>query len=567
MAGGDKCKADYCNYDQSDLNTLAKHALTTIVDESKGRGFDSKYNHVASIFLDSTSQFNNPAEVLQNLGRNRELNISRQPWFFAAAGKRAELFIDKIVTNLNSKPRDFCEKILFPAGNRYNKLIKNRIGVNLGEKIEAYISENINVLGNIDEQKLKQFCEDKVTKAYEKIHDINDFDIKKTEKDLREILKSAEKYLCSCEDRIKNNGKLSPMKRGILFATSTILKAVYYIWFAFDYVIFMVKSCTLNKKNDGQNVLTYAHIVKNYRLENVLRSEKILYKSFELAEDTHQECKSKSYYTSNHSECMGKIVDLFQNKTYINVLDKLFSPFLLKKEDESHLLTTLNAIYPDKRDNENKREKIINFKNDLKELKREELVRKYCQGNTYQDTNLCKIVKWIIDINKEVTKCQAYYSRVNELINVKKPSFKTDHHLFNIRVVYSQEMFDKSYSRFRSEHPKLLFFAQLNYLARFIIVIYLFPALLDFITTIGSNVVGIVLITLIMFYPEKSQEFLFDGNIQNESCSAVNALDLFSKQAEVKCVREAANMVASTNLSSILMQQQFIEGQEYSYCG
>ncbi|MDX5495105.1 MAG: DEAD/DEAH box helicase family protein [Wolbachia endosymbiont of Nomada marshamella] len=59
-------EVDYCNYDQGDLSTLAKYALITIIDESKGRGFDSEYNHVASIFRDSTSQFNNPAEALQN---------------------------------------------------------------------------------------------------------------------------------------------------------------------------------------------------------------------------------------------------------------------------------------------------------------------------------------------------------------------------------------------------------------------------------------------------------------------------------------------------------------------
>lgn len=86
--GAGKYGVDYCNYDQGDLNTLAKYALITIIDESKGRGFDSEYNHVASIFTDSTSQFNNPAGALQNLGRNRERNPNRQPWFFAAGGEK-----------------------------------------------------------------------------------------------------------------------------------------------------------------------------------------------------------------------------------------------------------------------------------------------------------------------------------------------------------------------------------------------------------------------------------------------------------------------------------------------
>ncbi|OCA06553.1 hypothetical protein [Wolbachia endosymbiont of Trichogramma pretiosum] len=45
-----------------------------VIDGSKGRGFDSEYNHVASIFADSVNQFNNPSEALRNLGRNRERN-------------------------------------------------------------------------------------------------------------------------------------------------------------------------------------------------------------------------------------------------------------------------------------------------------------------------------------------------------------------------------------------------------------------------------------------------------------------------------------------------------------
>ncbi|WP_343289558.1 hypothetical protein [Wolbachia endosymbiont of Encarsia formosa] len=198
----------YCDYEKRDFDALAKYALTTIVDGSKGRGFDSEYNHVASIFADSVSQFNNPSEALQNLGRNRERNESRQSWFFAAAGEKVELFVNKILANFKNEPRKFCQKVLFPATNKYNKFLKNRMGEELGRKIEIYISKNIDALGNIDDLALKKFSSDLIKEAYEKVHDINDFDVKKTEQDLHRILKSTEAYLRSYENRIKNNGKI-----------------------------------------------------------------------------------------------------------------------------------------------------------------------------------------------------------------------------------------------------------------------------------------------------------------------------------------------------------------------
>jgi len=106
-------RADYCSYDQGNLNTLARYALTTIVDGLKGHGFDSEYSSVASIFADSVSQFNNPAEALQNLGRNREHNGSRQAWFSAAAGEKVEPFVNKVLANFKSEPQDFVRKCCF----------------------------------------------------------------------------------------------------------------------------------------------------------------------------------------------------------------------------------------------------------------------------------------------------------------------------------------------------------------------------------------------------------------------------------------------------------------------
>lgn len=548
---GDEYSAEYCDYSKEDIDNLAKYALTTIIDGSKGRGVDSEYNHVASIFTDSCSQFNNPSEALQNLGRNREKNPNRQSWFFAAAGEKTELFIDEVLAKLNSDPGEFCKNILFPANDRYNELIKGRMGVELGRAIEDYISQNVDALGKIDEMALKNFSEDLIKKTHKKLKDINDFNAEETKKDLDTVLKSTAEYLRSYENRIKNNGKLSLGNRALFFTAGVVLKAFYYIWFAFDYIIFVAKSLTLNEKADGQKVLTYDYVVKNYNIENALRSEKIFDKAIETAKSIYQNFEKESHDNSKLTECMGKIASLFHNEVYKNALNKLLSPFLQKKGNKKHLLTILNVIYPNE-DNESKLDQITDFNEDLKSPKLETIVNKYCQGDTYNNTDLCKIVGWIKDINEEVIKCQAYCHNVNNLIKIGEPKLKTNHHIFNVRAVYSIQMFLKnSYT-----HPVFMLFAALIYAARYFILVTLIPGLLCFIMPeIIPNLLSWPLAALCHVRPEKFREFLFSDNITNDSRSEINKLDLISKQPEAEHMNRAADGIIS-NLNSIDVQQQ-----------
>lgn len=249
--------------------------MTTIIDESKGRGFDSEYNHVASVFIDSTSQFNNLAEDLQNLGRNRKRNPNRQPWFFAAGGEKNELFVYNVLAKLKSAPQDFCQKVLFPATDRYNRLIKNRMGIELGEKIEIYISKNMDALGNIDDLALKKFSTDLIKEIYGKVHDKNHFDVGKTEEDFRKILKSTEKYLCSYEGKIKNNGKLSYTPLVLFSVESAIVKSMYYLWAGFDYLVFFAKVDNVGK-SENADAKVYVHIIRNCYFESSVKAINVL---------------------------------------------------------------------------------------------------------------------------------------------------------------------------------------------------------------------------------------------------------------------------------------------------
>ncbi|WP_353280849.1 hypothetical protein [Wolbachia endosymbiont (group B) of Cyclophora punctaria] len=288
-----KYRALYCDYEKRDFDSLAKYALTTVIDGSKGRGFDSEYNHVASIFADSVSQFNNPSEALQNLGRNRERNESRQSWFFAAAGEKVELFVNKILANFKNEPQKFCQKVLFPATNKYNKLLKNRMGEELGRKIEIYISKNIDALGNIDDSALKKFSSDLIKEMYEKVHDINDFDVKKTEQDSHRILKSTEAYLRSYENRIKNNGKLSCTRSALFSVGSAITKVMYYLWAGFDYLVFLAKAYNIDKSGDT-SARAYVHIIRNCHCESSVKAQNVLVHALEIAKEHDSSFKRNS---------------------------------------------------------------------------------------------------------------------------------------------------------------------------------------------------------------------------------------------------------------------------------
>ncbi|WP_241654150.1 DEAD/DEAH box helicase [Wolbachia endosymbiont of Laodelphax striatellus] len=418
-----KYRTIYCDYEKRDFDALAKYALTTVIDGSKGRGFDSEYNHVASIFADSVSQFNNPSEALQNLGRNRERNESRQSWFFAAAGEEVELFVNKILANFKNEPQKFCQKVLCPATNKYNKLLKNRMGEELGRKIEIYISKNIDALGNIDDSALKKFSSDLIKETYEKVHDINDFDVKKTEQDLHRILKSTEAYLRSYENRIKNNGKLSCTRSALFSVGSAITKVMYYLWAGFDYLVFLAKAYNIDKSGDA-SARAYVHIIRNCHCESSVKAQNVLVHALEIAKEHDSNFKRNSLYEGNEDRCKEKIISYFQSKQYIRALDRTIAQI-----ENKHLVTILKAVgYKD--DANKMAQEIKDFLCDLKNLNCVDLREKYYQGNLYQESKLYKINNQVSTIIDEIVRCHKWHHGIEDL----ELKLKINHNIFEVRV-------------------------------------------------------------------------------------------------------------------------------------
>ncbi|WP_265036883.1 DEAD/DEAH box helicase family protein [Wolbachia endosymbiont (group A) of Anomoia purmunda] len=623
-----KYGVDYCNYDQEDLNTLAKYALTTIVDESKGRGFDSEYNHVASIFTDSTSQFNNPAGALQNLGRNRERNPNKQPWFFAAGGEKIELFVDKVLAKLKSAPQDFCQKVLFPATDRYNKLIKNRMGIELGEKIEIYISENMDALGNINDAALKKFSDDSIKEVYEKVHDINDFDVGKTEEDLRKILKSTEKYLCSYKDRIKNNGKLS-CTRSVLFSVgSAIAKSMYYLWAGFDYLVFLAKAYNVGK-SENADAKAYVHIIRNCYFESSVKAKNVLDHVLKIARENDDSFTQNSLYKDNGDRCKEKIISYFQSKQYIHALDKTVACI-----ENEHLATVLRAVSC--RDDANKTaQEIKDFLYDLKNLSCADFRTKHYGGCSYKMSNLYKINNQISMVIDEVIDCHKWRhgviseqdSLLREFFPDLKENFglriklKTNHNIFKVKVNNNlSELYRKHWkerSRQRMVLGTAMLFIGLIVSAKLIYEIslghtMLLPSLCGFIvfgplaSLCGALLCGITIylvkgtffllgIPILLgelskcvfrndlvqdlseiilslgnnsfFQAPKSviQLFIFEDATKFNSLSDMNELILIREQDKVKCMNEVADKVIATDLSSVLIQPTPREAKSYLF--
>ncbi|WP_425384356.1 hypothetical protein [Wolbachia endosymbiont (group B) of Eupithecia inturbata] len=589
----------YCDYEKRDFDSLAKYALTTVIDGSKGRGFDSEYNHVASIFADSVSQFNNPSEALQNLGRNRERNESRQSWFFAAAGEEVELFVNKILANFKNEPQKFCQKVLFPATNKYNKLLKNRMGEELGRKIEIYISKNIDALGNIDDSALKKFSSDLIKETYEKVHDINDFDVKKTEQDLHRILKSTEAYLRSYENRIKNNGKLSCTRSALFSVGSAITKVMYYLWAGFDYLVFLAKAYNIDKSGDT-SARAYVHIIRNCHCESSVKAQNVLVHALEIAKEHDSSFKRNSLYEGNEDRCKEKIISYFQSKQYIRALDRTIAQI-----ENKHLVTILKAVgYED--DANKMAQEIKDFLCDLKNLNCVDLREKYYQGNLYQESKLYKINNQVSTIIDEIVRCHKWHHGIEDL----ELKLKINHNIFEVRVnndfsklreknfnkrskertylgramlligsIISMELIGRISSVQTMPLPLLcgfivfgplallcgaLLYEITTYLVRgafftfgvpvvleelfkFIVKNSLMQKLLDVALSFGNGAfLGV----------EKSavQSFIFEDATKFDSLSDINELTLIREQEKAKCTNEVADKVVATALSAILIQ-------------
>jgi len=142
--------------------------------------------------------------------------------------------------------------MLFPATDRYNELVKSRMGVELGGKIEIYVSKNTDALGDIDDVALKKKnSDDLIKKVYEKVHDMNDFDVGKTEEYLRMILKEQRDIFVHVKIVLKTTVNYLAHAQSCFLWGGAITKVMYYLWMGFDYLVFLAKVYNVDKSEDA----------------------------------------------------------------------------------------------------------------------------------------------------------------------------------------------------------------------------------------------------------------------------------------------------------------------------
>lgn len=104
-----------------------------------------------------------------------------------------------------------------------------------------------------------------------------------------------------------------------------------------------------------------------------------------------------------------------KSSTFNKMIDYLFdslSPY--------HVETLLNAIYPEeegKHDNKTKKQKLLDFQQDLKKLSSKEIFRKYASINDdafdFEKTDLGKIFTWLHGLYEEILACETYWHAMN----------------------------------------------------------------------------------------------------------------------------------------------------------
>ncbi|WP_254229333.1 hypothetical protein [Wolbachia pipientis] len=504
-----------------------------------------------------------------------------------------------LLANFKKEPQKFCQKVLFPATNKYNKLLKNRMGKELGRKIEIYISKNIDALGNIDDSALKKFSSDLIKETYEKVHDINDFDVKKTEQDLHRILKSTEAYLRSYENRIKNNGKLSCTRSALFSVGSAITKVMYYLWAGFDYLVFLAKAYNIDKSGDT-SARAYVHIIRNCHCESSVKAQNVLVHALEIAKEHDSSFKRNSLYEGNEDRCKEKIISYFQSKQYIRALDRTIAQI-----ENEHLAAILKAVGY-RGDTDKMAQEIKDFLSDLKKLDCVKFREKYYQGDLYQESKLCKINDQISMIIDEVVRCHKWRHGIENL----ELKLKNGHNIFDVRVnndfsklreknfnkrskertylgramlligfIISMELIGRISSGQTMQLPLLcgfivfgplallcgaLLYEITTYLVRGAFFIFGVPillgelskcvlrngsmkSLLDMTLSLGNS-------AFLNITKDIVQSFIFEDITKFDSLSDINELTLIREQEKAKCTNEVADKVVSTALSAILIQ-------------
>jgi Type III restriction enzyme, res subunit len=565
-----------CPHSLRNINALSEMGLTTLIDAEKISGFSNPNLQHTALLLAAEDTLSEPAKILQAQGRNRGLDATKLPWFFIAS--ETQCFFD-----LKKAQKGKFYPAFFQATAQYRQQIIKGMGAQIGQQLLAYLAQNMNCLGEIDEIALAQYCQTLVNDHFIQLYNKNEHDLEKTKREFQIILKATIASLHQYETLIKTGEQPTLFYRLTHLVVGNILLKVTFYLYAACYACISWIGNTLIKQNQAlqPNELAYLYILRKFSLEAVWKDHCILQQTMEkIAEldQLMQADKKQDVYRS-------KIFTFIHNLSYQKALRRTLTPLI---KEEMHLLAILNALYP-KADNREKITKIKNFyyrvvakqvsgekSRRIGDEKRSLLAvneyRKPQSNNEFEPETLCRnssyerevvlydTLAWIQAINQELVNCYACHYEIEALVNTQPPRLQLPG--------------EEIWSRYRLRLKGLQNFSssgdgnatQLAAFCAYVLLLIFLPDLLPLllypltfiasltpVATALTGPVGIIGVMLYMvgvfawvYFPQDAKAFLFGYPLQAQSQSINSQINLLAEKPKLDFIKNTLSGMITT---------------------
>ncbi len=206
-------------------DNLSKWGFVGIyASNKKAEGFsDLNLHTVVSTIPESDDDNNDPAKMIQSIGRNRGLDPTIRPFYLQATGEDTTLTF-----NLEQlEVTDDYYPPYFSAEQKFKKIYLKRLGKHVVADIKRWYHQNLDKTHSIDPIALKWQSLRSIVRALRKLNNKNAHDIKLSRKHLLQMLSEVRKEIAKEIHEIKHPYKLSLF---VKFIASTLhsIAIVYY---------------------------------------------------------------------------------------------------------------------------------------------------------------------------------------------------------------------------------------------------------------------------------------------------------------------------------------------------
>lgn len=247
------------NISETIANNYFENGLVGIyVSNKKGEGFNDLGIHTVVCTLpNSADTFNEPAKMIQAIGRNRGLDPTITPYFIQCFGKNSESIFD---LSLLERTSEYYPEY-FKADLRYRKILLRHLAKIITADIQRSLHKNLTDTNTVDHISLKWVSLRSIVKALRVINNKNSHEIKLTRSQLSTLLYYVRKEINAEINSLKKPYIISP---NILFLFALIHSVFSIIYFFKTYKLKIslikktqeIKKALKNAENESNSVDT-----------------------------------------------------------------------------------------------------------------------------------------------------------------------------------------------------------------------------------------------------------------------------------------------------------------------